>query len=361
MTMATKILPNLVNTPAPHPDKFVGEIIHPNLWLWDSWTVRVDSILHLYCLGLARVNSVGEPITVFEFNDYPFHFRHFVSDDNGETWQDHGAVLHPGNLSDGSDSGNVWSGSVHKLASGEILFGYTGIEHKSPTRKFVQTINFAIGGVDGPTIFPSESQSHPVRDREAIIQAGYYLPEEDRIGHNDGEGDGPILAWRDPFIYETDAGVLHAFWSAKVEPRVPAVAYAILEKDGNQWIAKLQAPIRLPDETEYTQAEVPKLCIDKDTGDYLLMISSCNRLHEQQSDKEITKGLRLYRSNTITGPWTSVFEHGSLIHGVDHLFGASFVDREISEKTANLIAPYTVKIGGDRPMTFAPIQTVHLG
>lgn len=360
MTMATKILPNQVNIPAPHPEAFAGDIVHPDLWLWDSWVVRVDGTLHLYCLGLARVNSVGAPITVFEFNDYPFHFRHFASRDDGETWQDHGAVLHPGNLSDGSDSGNVWSGSVHHLASGEILFGYTGIEHISPTRRFVQTVNFAVGDVNGPTVFSSRSQSHPVRDRKVIIEAGYYLPEEDGIGHNDGEGDGPILAWRDPFIFETHDGVLHAFWSAKVEARIPAVAHAILENNDGQWIAKLQAPIRLPDETEYTQAEVPKLCVDTDTGDYLLMISSCNRLHEQQADAEITKGLRLYRSASVTGPWETVFNHGSLIHGLDHLFGASFVDREASGHEVKLIAPYTVKIGGNRPMTFAPIQTVRL-
>lgn len=361
MTMATKILPNQVNIPAPHPEKFVGEIIHPDLWLWDSWVVRVEAELHLYCLGLARVNSAGAPITVFEFNDYPFHFRHFVSEDDGQSWQDCGAVLHPGNLSDGSDNGNVWSGSVHHLKSGEILFGYTGIEHKSPTRRFVQTVNFAVGDVNGPTVFSPSTQSHPVRDRAAIIETGYYLPEEDRIGHNDGEGNGPILAWRDPFIFESPNGVLHAFWSAKVDPRIPAIAHAILEREGNQWIAKLQAPIRLPDEDEYTQAEVPKLCINTDTGDYLLMISSCNRLHEQQPDEEITKGLRLYRSKSITGPWEPVFNHGSLIHGIDHLFGASFVDRETSGHKLKLIAPYTVKIGGNRPMAFAPIQTVRLG
>ena len=91
------------------------------------------------------------------------------------------------------------------------------------------------------------------------------------------------------------------------------------------------------------------------------MISSCNRLHEQQPDEEITKGLRLYRSKSVTGPWETVFDHGSLIHGIEHLFGASFVDRETSGHKVKLIAPYTVKIGGNRSMTFAPIQTVSLG
>lgn len=360
MTFASKISPKSVNIPAPHPERFVGEIIHPELWLWDSWVMRNDSELHLYCLGLARVNSSGVPVTVFEFNDYPFHFRHFVSGDNGQSWMDQGAVLHPGNISDGADNGNVWSGSVHPLPSGKTLFGYTGIEHKSPTRKFVQTINFAIGNADGPTDFPSVSQSHPVRDREAIIEAGYYLPEADRIGHNDGEGDGPILAWRDPFIFETREGVMHALWSAKVGPRLPAVAHAILQQNGDQWTARLQPPIRLPDEAEYTQAEVPKLCVNKETGEFLLMISSCDRLHEQQPDEEITKGLRLYTSQNISGPWEPAFKHGSLIHGLDHLFGASFVDREIKGNQVEVIAPYTVKIGGNRPMTFAPIQTVQL-
>jgi len=175
VTSASKLLPNPVNIPAPHPEKFMDEIVHPDLWLWDSWVMRVGAELHLYCLGLARFNSSGDPITVFEFNDYPFHFRHFVSDDNGKSWMDKGAVLHPGNLVDNADNGNVWSGSVHHLPSGKILFGYTGIEHKSPTRKFVQSINFALGDADGPTEFSSVSQSHPVRDREAIIEKGLSL------------------------------------------------------------------------------------------------------------------------------------------------------------------------------------------
>lgn len=349
-----------VNIPASHPEVFTNGILHPELWLWDSWIVRVDETLHLYCLGLARKNVDGDAITPFEFNDYPFHFRHFTSADEGESWADRGTVLSPGNLKDGADSANVWSGSVHRLPSGEILYGYTGIDHPSSCRHFVQTINFAIGQSNGPKIFPTSSQVHPIRDHSAIKEAGYYLPEIERVGHNDGEENGPILGWRDPYIFETGDGVLHALWSAKVGPRTPAVAHAILEQDGDQWRAELQAPIRLPDETEYTQAEVPKLSFDAKTNDFLMMISSCDRIHEQQNDEEVSKGLRLYRAKNIRGPWRAEFEHGSLIHGLDHLFGASFLDLKITGEKVRIVAPYTVKAKGRLPMSFAPIQKINL-
>lgn len=360
MTLAAQTNSPRVNIPAPHETPFINSILHPALWLWDSWVVRVDKTIHLYCLGLGRINAEGRAITPIEFNDYPFHFRHFTSTDEGHTWLDRGAVLHPGNLLDDADSANVWSGSVHHLPSGEILFGYTGIDHPSSSRHFVQTINFARGTSDGPTTFPKEAHCHPVRDRDAIMEAGYYLPEADLIGHNDGEGNGPILGWRDPFIFETPDGVLRAFWSAKIAPRTPAVAHAILNKNGHHWTLQLQPPIRLPDDGEYTQAEVPKLCLDAQTGEFLMMISSCNRLHEQQPDKEISKGLRLYRAKKVEGPWEAEFDQGSLIHDIDHLFGASFLDLEFTGESLRIIAPYTIKATGRLPMSFAPIQTVKI-
>ena len=359
MTLKAPPLRGGVSIPPAHGERFIGAIRHPALWLWDSWVMRVDERLHLYCLALSRVTDDGEPITPDQFNDYGFHYRHFVSSDDGESWRDQGAVLHPGNLADESDNGNVWSGGVHPLGNSRVLFGYTGIEHASARRQFIQSPTFATGGLSGPTHFPAAAQSHPVRDRTRITEAGYYLPESETVGSNDGEEDGPILAWRDPFIFE-DHGTLRAVWSAKVGPREPCVAHAVLSESGGEWTTDLQPPIRLPDAADYTQAEVPKLCWDEDDGSWLMMISACDRLHERQPDHEITKSLRLYHAPSVDGPWEPAFAHGSVIRGVDHLFGASFADRTTTGGSIRLIAPYTVKIGLERAMSFAPIQTIKL-
>ena len=359
MTTAAPALRGGVSVPPPHPERFVGAIRHPDLWLWDSWVMRVGDGLHLYCLALSRVTDDGQSITPDRFNDYGFHYRYFVTSDDGGSWKDKGAVLHPGNLADGSDNGNVWSGGVHPLDDGRVLFGFTGIEHASAGRQFIQSPTFAVGGPGGPTQFPAAAQSHPVRDRALITEAGYYLPEAEVIGSNNGEEDGPILAWRDPFIFD-DHGTLRAVWSAKVGPREPCVAHAVLSEIDGAWTTELQPPIRLPDAADYTQAEVPKLCWDESDGSWLMMISACDRLHEQQPDHEVTKGLRLYRAPSVDGPWESAFPHGSVIRGVDHLFGASFADRTTSGGSVRLIAPYTVKIGLERAMSFAPVQTIAL-
>lgn len=347
-----------VAVPTPHLAPFTDSIHHPDLWLWDSWVMSDDSTLHLYCLALARRTKSGEAIAPADFNDHPFHYRHFTSSDGGTSWSDRGAVLHPGNLSDKGDSGNVWSGSVLDVEEGRVLFGYTGIDHAAPDRRFVQTIILASGTPDGPDTFPAAAQSHPVRDNTAIREAGYYLPEPGVVGHNDGEGDGTILAWRDPFLFKTPDGTLHALWSAKVTERIPAVAHAIVKKEGQHWSLDLQPPIRLPDEHDYTQAEVPKICMDDDTGELVLMISACNRLHEAQPDSEVWKQLRLYRSRDIRGPWRVAFRDTAVIPGTDTLFGASFLDRAVAGGTARVLSPRTAK--AEDPMTFAPVLEIPL-
>lgn len=343
--------------PPPHPAPFTNGIQHPDLWLWDSWVVRQDGGLHLYCLALSRVDESGAPIALPEFNDHRFHYRHFVSHDDGASWRDRGAVLSPGNIEDRSDARNVWSGGVHALPSGRILFGYTGIAKAAPDHPYLQTITFAKGGLDGPDTFPSAAHSHPMRDREAIIAAGYYLPNRG-IGHRDGEDGGPILAWRDPFMFES-AGTLHAVWSAKVAASIPAVAHATLKQTGTGLSLDLLPPIRLPDDAEYTQAEVPKICRDADTGDWLMMVSACNRVHESQPDSDVWKELRLYRSAHINGPWQAAFPSGATIPGTDTLFGASFLDRETQGSIVRLISPYWAA-GGERAMSFAPVMEVRL-
>lgn len=347
--------------PPARKEPFVGAIKHPSLLLWDSWVMKTrDGITHLYCLALSRRDHDGREITPGMCNQYRFHYRHFTSNDEGQSWYDQGPVLHTGNMIDGSDAGNVWSGSVLELPDGRILFGYTGIGDDSPEHAFVQSICFGIGTVDGPTIFPQTALSHPLRDRAKIVDKGYYLPSPEQIGNNDGEDGGPITGWRDPYLYQDNDGTIYAFWSAKLGPARPAVAWGKVTVDGDAVSLELLPPIHLPDEKDYSQSEVPKICFHAASGEYVMMISACNRMSETQPDEDIFKQLRLYRSASLAGPWRAFPEGDHIVKNMDHLFGASFLESEVSGDKVRVIAPYTVKGGRELELTFAPVTELSL-
>ncbi len=346
--------------PAPFPDAFMGAIQHPELLLWDSWVMHIDGIDHLYCLALARHNQDGSPITPGQRNDYKFHFRHFESRDRGASWTDKGVALKPGNIADGNDAGNVWSGGVLPLEDGTVLFGFTGISNDSPNHPFVQSINFAIGPASGPRHFAKEAASHPVRDRDAIVEMGYYLPAADDIGHYEGEENGPITAWRDPYFFREANGDIYAFWSAKLGPRRPAVAWGKVTIDGTAVSLELLPPISLPDDGDYTQSEVPKICKNLVTGTYFMMISACSRLDEKQPDEEVFKQLRLYESESLSGPWEPYKAESNILKGMDNLFGASFLDMTVTQNVFQVLAPYTEKASAALELTFAPVKTLKI-
>lgn len=342
--------------PAPYPKTFAGAIQHPDLLLWDSWVMHVEGKDYLYCLALARRDHDGSPITPAQRNDYQFHFRHFESSDRGASWTDKGVALKPGNIADGNDAGNVWSGGVLPIDSDQVLFGFTGISDDSPDHPFVQSINLAIGAPDGPVHFADDAASHPVRDRDAILQMGYYLPSAEDIGHGDGEENGPITAWRDPYFYREDSGDIYAFWSAKLGPRRPAVAWGKVTIDGKDVRLDLLPPISLPDDGDYTQAEVPKICKNLATNTYFMMISACSRLDEKQADEEVFKQLRLYKSESLSGPWKPYKAGSNVLKNMDNLFGASFLDMTVKENSFEIIAPYTERAVPSLELTFAPVK-----
>ena len=250
---------------------FHGGIHHPDLWLWDSWVCRDQDLYHLYSLALARVASDGSAITPADRNEFPFHVRHFTSTNQGRSWKDRGVYFTPGKNDDASYERNVWSGSVSWMSPAHKLFGFTGIKEISPDREFLQTIclgvTFSVNGLTAP---PKTALSCPLRDYEKIIAAGYYLGPKESLGDNNGEEGGPILAWRDPFIFTDTDGRIHLFWSAKTGPKTPAIAHAtIRQSDSEYFLETLHPPLSLPDADTYTQAEVPKIYWDEKRGHIL--------------------------------------------------------------------------------------------
>jgi hypothetical protein len=350
----------LVDIPPRCTEVFRGGIRHPALWLWDSWTAYDGVSLHLYCLALNRTARNGTPIMPGDRNNFPFHVRHFVSHDDGLSWSDLGTVAKPGLVADGADARNVWSGSVLRAPGGQWLYGFTGLRAGTADTKFIQTIFVAEGDLpDAVNRWPGEALSCPVRDYDAIRTAGYFLGPEQQLGWNTGEDGGPILAWRDPYLFYDEQGALNAVWAAKLAPTAPAVARASIRREGGEFIVDhLYAPITLPDAEQFTQAEVPKIYRDDATGVYYLLISACDRLYEGQPNAEVTMEMRLYKSETLDGPWRPFREAGSQLPELDGLFGASLTSVTGMDEKLIFLGPYTENAGPEKQLTFAAPVTV---
>ena len=81
---------------------------------------------------------------------------------------------------------------------------------------FIQNIVLAVSG-DGYVINQVADMvlSSPNRDWEEITKKGYYLDVPETLGSNEGEGGGPILAWRDPFIFLDKDENVNLFWGGQ--------------------------------------------------------------------------------------------------------------------------------------------------
>lgn len=353
----------MANTlPPPHNHPFSNGIRHPHLYLWDAWSFTEGGIIHLYCLAVARTKEDGTAMDPSERNNFPFHVRHFRSLDEGITWTDEGCFLQVSPKAGKHDSRTIWSGSVHPLPEGKKLVAYTGLYERGIDRPFLQTIAVGLSS-DGSSLNwrAQEPLSSPLRDWQEITAKGYYLDEVGKLGHKDGEGGGPIMAWRDPFIYtDREAGV-HLFWAAKVGSHSNAMAHAQLDWQGDDFVIReLFPPIILPDGGEFTQLELPKIHFDPINEWYYLIVSSCNRLYEGQSDAEVDKAMRLYRSRELRGPWKPWGIHGSRILGPEHLFGMTVIKEDFDQHRLLCISPYTDAAVDSLSLTFSKPFYVYL-
>lgn len=356
-----KLRSDTVAIPPAASRPFSGGIKHPDLWLWDAWTYWHDGDLHLFCLALAKVDANGRPITPGDRNDYPFHIREFLSQDEGASWRDLGVYLQPDETPGSPTQHSIWSGSA--LNDGdELLFGFTGIRQPAEGRSFLQSICLLpTRPGERPDLGQAIVLSDPERDYAEITKAGYYLGSQSSLGVDTGEEHGPILAWRDPFFVPEGDGTLRAYWAAKTGPAEPAIASGRVRKTSAGYVLdKLYAPIVHPDVSEYTQSEVPKVFQNPEDGSLLMLTSTCDRVSEDQPDSEVTKELRLYTAPGFDGPWSSYSDEGASLHGVEHLFGGEFSSLNLARQEATLIAPYTEMAEPDLQLTFAAPRKVSL-
>jgi hypothetical protein len=347
----------------PHPQVFRDGIIHPDLWLWDSWVDTRPDWIDLYCLALARRDSDGRTILPSQRNEFPFHIRRFRSEDDGQSWRDCGHFLAPTNVGDGYCARNIWSGSCLDLGNGKTLHALTGLRHGGEKHTFLQTLFLAEADDSASTLIPpSNAVLCPSRDYEQICAAGYFLGPRDALGCAEGEEGGPILAWRDPFIWRDLNGQLHLLWSAKVAPSQSCVGHALVHWDGvSGWRAELQPPILLPANESITQAEVPKIYASTEDASYYLLISGCDRLHESQPENDVVKSHNLYRGPSICGPWEAYKDTSVLRLETEFLYGGSFLDATLDPKGSRFLAPYTERASPARALTFESVQRVKFG
>lgn len=339
--------------PAAATQTFSGGIRHPHLYLWDAWSYVEAETIHLYCLAVSRTRPDGEVLDPAQRNGFPFHVRHFLSVDDGATWRDHGCCQQPNLTESGHDAGNVWSGSIKKLDDGKKLVAYTGLYDLGEQRGFLQNISLAHSS-DGHHLDWLQAQplSCPVRDREQILAQGYYLDKAEKLGHNDGENGGPIMAWRDPFVIDS-AGQQHIFWSAKTAAGLGAIAHGLLEASADGYtLAQLYCPIQLPDGDDFTQIELPKFYHDEAEQCYYLIVATCNRIFEGQPDSEVDKVIRIYRATSLRGPWQSIVEDRSAVIGCENLYGMTVLKTDFNKQRLLCMAPYTDGLEGDLSLSF---------
>lgn len=354
--------PSAVPIPPPFPLPFTSGIVHPELWLWDSWSLTEGGTWHLYCLALSKTDKDGWNISPADRNLHQFHIRHFISQDSGLTWTDQGIYFKPETTPDGYFDRNVWSGSILKLDDKNYLTAFTAIRNIDAHHPFLQSISLAISADNNSIEYVCrEPLSCPVRDYDQITSAGYYLGPKDSLGHKDGEDGGPILAWRDPYLFRDKDGKIHLFWSAKVSPKEGAIAHAtLLETESGFAVDQLHPPMQLPDGKTFTQAEVPKIYSSLGDGEFYCLLAACDRLYEGQPDSEVTKVTRLYKASSLRGPWQTYNESSSKLEGLDNLFGCSLINADFDEGKIMLLAPVTEMAAKDEQLTFADVVMVQL-
>ncbi len=263
----------------------------PGQYIWDSWIVDDHGTLDRYALSAPK-----KGYTPNERHEHAF-IRRAVSTDGGRTWQDRGPVITPQPKGTWPDL-VVWTSSVllRKDARGrkEFLMFITGRSKE-----------------DGETQRIGLTRSS---DGQHFSVPKVILNPSARLGYDITNGDGIIMAWRDPFVFRDPAdGRWNMFFSAKSKDACgvirPTVGHAVATDDTlAHW--KLLPPLKLPQ--YYHQVEVPYMLYHQKRY-YLFVSTQNNPLMPTNEGKEAA--YRGYVGDSITGPWKLIYKDTDRIYG----------------------------------------------
>lgn len=292
LLFAALLLPACSTQPMVEADYPPGVYAVAGQYIWDSWIVEDEGTLHRYALSA--------PSQGYGPNDRHQHafVRHATSKDGGRSWVDLGPAIEPQPKGTWPDH-VIWTSSVmlRKDAQGETEFLMFITGRSGGDEDWTQQIGLA-RSTDG------QNFSVP----EVILS-----PEEIQ-GYDITDGDGIIMAWRDPFVIrDPKDNRWHMLFSAKSKDKCgvirPTVGHAVAKDESlTRW--RLEPPMELPQ--YYRQVEVPYMLI-RDGNYYLFVSTQANPRMEENAGKEAA--FRGYVGENIDGPWKLIYEDTDRVYG----------------------------------------------
>ncbi len=311
---------------------FHRSVVSENWYLWDNYGYADAQAIHIYSQA-ADKSACGSP----EERYSSAYWRHFVSRDDGVTWQDEGPVLSSRDDPDAYDSQTIWSGSVLQRHDGLVVAAYTGLQRGALA---LQSMAIAVSA-DGYS-FERVDQERPllsaVLDYDELRSKGYYLGPLATLGNTEGEEDGTFLCFRDPFLLIDDAGRTHLYFGAKARQGktiVGALGHALFVDNEQLSSVEVLAPQFVPDANEFNLLELPNVFMRD--GAFYLMISTSRLAYFGQPDLQAQKSVRIYHSRSLSGPWQPYGSAGShvLLQPESRLHGLNIVNG--AENAANTL------------------------
>lgn len=217
-------------------------------WVWDFWFARDEDEIHIFYLQADR--ALKEE-----------HLRHWhVSIGHAVTtdlihWDILPDALHPSSDEADFDSYTTWTGSIIQRDGLWYMF-YTG--GKKSEGALIQRIGLATS---------SDLTTWHKHDKNPLIEAS---PEWYELLDLDAWHD---QAWRDPYVFQADDGIYHAFITARKKEGLSDARGVVGHAQSHDLLTwQVLPPIAEVDDFGYL--EVPQLI---NIGAYYYLIFSCPR------------------------------------------------------------------------------------